>query len=123
MKVMLASASLVRRALPKARIPNSHSRLFSKAAGTLADVCNLNIVSSPFPPILDSSQYCPVPEFISADWSTTLAEKVSVVSISTCSLLIQRTCVTSFLGCYSRWEHWRDEDVFRLQQLHVIDQR
>lgn len=24
-----------------------------------------------------------------------------------------------YLGCYSRWEQWRDEDVFRLQQLHA----
>lgn len=63
----------IRRALPKATKP------FSSAAGALADVCNLNIVSSPFPPIMDSSHYKPVPEFVSADWGdANLAKKVAI---------------------------------------------
>lgn len=40
----------------------------ARRSGALADVCDLNIVSSPFPPIMESSEYTPVPEFVSVDW-------------------------------------------------------
>jgi hypothetical protein len=64
--MMITSA--LRRALSKARGEITSIKHLSSAAGALADVCNLNIVSSPFPPIMDSSHYKPVPEFVSADW-------------------------------------------------------
>lgn len=71
---------------------NRLSRLFSSTtvkrsgntAGSLADVCDLNIVSSPFPPILDSSHYPPVPEFVSANWKDPKwADKVAIRDGST----------------------------------------
>lgn len=35
--------------------------------------------SSPYPPIMDSSHYKPVPEFVSVDWTgPTLAKKVAI---------------------------------------------
>ncbi|KAL3795367.1 hypothetical protein HJC23_009540 [Cyclotella cryptica] len=58
---------------------------FSKAAaGALADVCNLNVVSSPFPPIIDAVHYKPVPEFVSAEWvNPKIAKKVAIRDGST----------------------------------------
>jgi 4-coumarate--CoA ligase len=55
-------------------------------AGNLADVCELNIVQSPFPPIDPSLLHsaAAVPEFVSSDWkSPTLANKVAVRDGST----------------------------------------
>eukprot|EP00986_Skeletonema_menzelii_P019105 scaffold27064_cov167-Skeletonema_menzelii.AAC.7 len=53
-------------------------------AGNLADVCELNIVKSPFPPIEPLSLHSAVPEFVSSDWrSPTLANKVAVRDGST----------------------------------------
>ena len=52
--------------------------------GNLADVCNLNVVSSPFPPVMDSSHYTPVPEFVSSNWKDpALINKVAIRDGST----------------------------------------
>ncbi|KAL7554639.1 hypothetical protein ACHAWF_018234 [Thalassiosira exigua] len=56
------------------------------ADGKLADVCNLNVVSSPFPvpPLMDPSNFTPVPEFISSGWKdASLADKVAIRDGST----------------------------------------
>ena len=67
------------RAIPKGYHRVVSLKQFSSHTGTLADVCNINIVSSPFPPILDSDHYKPIPEFVSADWKNDkLAEKVAI---------------------------------------------
>ena len=48
-------------------------------SGAIADVCNLNIQTSPFPPIIDSSEFTPVPEFVSAEWKNPkFADKVTI---------------------------------------------
>lgn len=52
-------------------------------AGNLADVCDLNIIKSPFPPI-EQSLHTAVPEFISSSWnSPTLADKIAIRDGST----------------------------------------
>mmetsp|Transcript_10763 Transcript_10763/g.15983 ORF Transcript_10763/g.15983 Transcript_10763/m.15983 type:complete len:593 (-) Transcript_10763:110-1888(-) len=52
-------------------------------AGNLADVCELNIVKSPFPPI-EQSLHSAVPEFVSSDWnSPALANKIAIRDGST----------------------------------------
>jgi len=52
--------------------------------GNLADVCNLHVVSSPFPPVMDSSHYTPVPEFVSSKWKDpALVNKVAIRDGST----------------------------------------
>ena len=72
-------ATLIRRAIPKARSATSSAKPFSSAAGALADVCNINIVSSPFPPIMESTRYKPVSEFVSAEWKDAKwAKKVAI---------------------------------------------
>ncbi|KAL7518288.1 hypothetical protein ACHAWX_003131 [Stephanocyclus meneghinianus] len=77
--------SSIFRALPKRLCLNIPRRSFSKAAaGALADVCNLNIVSSPFPPIMEAVHYKPIPEFVSAEWANPkLAMKVAIRDGST----------------------------------------
>lgn len=50
--------------------------------GNLADVCNLNVVSSPFPPVPDVSRFPPVPDFVSSHWKA-LADKVAIRDGST----------------------------------------
>lgn len=52
-------------------------------AGNLADVCELNIVKSPFPPI-EQSSHSAVPEFVSSSWNgPTLAQKIAIRDGST----------------------------------------
>mmetsp|Transcript_24218 Transcript_24218/g.41451 ORF Transcript_24218/g.41451 Transcript_24218/m.41451 type:complete len:594 (+) Transcript_24218:388-2169(+) len=52
--------------------------------GNLADVCDVHVVSSPLPPILDSSHYTPVQEFVSASWKDdALVNKVAIRDGST----------------------------------------
>mmetsp|Transcript_34432 Transcript_34432/g.61864 ORF Transcript_34432/g.61864 Transcript_34432/m.61864 type:complete len:588 (+) Transcript_34432:154-1917(+) len=52
--------------------------------GNLADVCNLNVVSSSFPPVMDSSHYTSVPEFVSSNWKDpALINKVAIRDGST----------------------------------------
>ena len=72
-------ATFVRRAVPKTRGAIFRSKQFSSATGALADVCNINIVSSPFPPIMESTHYTPVSEFVSAEWKDVKwAKKVAI---------------------------------------------
>jgi len=55
-------------------------------AGNLADVCDLNVVKSTFPPIIQppSLQQSAVPEFVTSDWnSPTLANKIAIRDGST----------------------------------------
>ncbi len=52
--------------------------------GTLADVCNIHIVSSPYDPITDPSTLPPVSEFVSSGWTNPIiAQKVAVRDGST----------------------------------------
>lgn len=52
--------------------------------GNLADVCNVNVLSSPFAPIVDSSRYTPVPEFVSSLWKEPdMVNKVAIRDGST----------------------------------------
>jgi len=56
----------------------------TRRSGALADVCDLNIVSSPFPPIMESSEYTPVPEFVSVDWKNPkMTNKIAIRDGST----------------------------------------
>jgi long-subunit acyl-CoA synthetase (AMP-forming) len=52
--------------------------------GSLADVCNIHVVSSPYAPITDSSTLAPVSKFVSSGWtSTNIAQKVAIRDGST----------------------------------------
>jgi acyl-CoA synthetase (AMP-forming)/AMP-acid ligase II len=50
--------------------------------GNLADVCNNNVVLSPFPPIM-SSDLAGVPQFVSSCWGDPLSDKVAIRDGST----------------------------------------
>lgn len=70
-----------------ARTDGSIERNFTTSSllmsGKLADVCNINVVSSPFPPIM-SSDFVPVPSFVSSGWrDSSLADKVAIRDGST----------------------------------------
>lgn len=52
--------------------------------GNLADVCNSNVISSPFPPIADASIFTAVPDFVSSSWTDpSVSGKVAVRDGST----------------------------------------
>jgi 4-coumarate--CoA ligase len=69
-----AGGSIERGNLTKSSLLNS---------GNLADVCNINVVSSPFPPIV-SSDFVQVHEFVSSGWrDSSLADKVAIRDGST----------------------------------------
>jgi hypothetical protein len=57
----------VRRMPTPSSLSSTSSRIITRAIGNLADKCNINIFSSPYPPI-QSSNFAPVPEFVSARW-------------------------------------------------------
>jgi len=70
-----SSASLTPRAGVVARNFTASSPLNN---GNLADICNGNVVSSPYPPI-DSSNFRPAPEFVSSRWKdANLVDKVAI---------------------------------------------
>mmetsp|Transcript_14889 Transcript_14889/g.32333 ORF Transcript_14889/g.32333 Transcript_14889/m.32333 type:complete len:596 (+) Transcript_14889:120-1907(+) len=75
------TTSLIARDGAAARTFTASSHLSS---GNLADVCNLNVVSSHYPPLMDSSNFTPVPEFVSSGWKdAALANKVAIRDGST----------------------------------------
>ena len=52
--------------------------------GSLADICNIHVVSSPYAPITDSATFIPVPEFVASGWTdASIADKVAVRDGST----------------------------------------
>ena len=52
--------------------------------GSLADVCNANVVSSPYNPITDASALASAPEFVSSGWTNgSISDKVAVRDGST----------------------------------------
>jgi len=57
----------VRRVPSPSSLPSTSSKIITRAIGNLADKCNINVFSSPYPPI-QSSNFAPVPEFVSSRW-------------------------------------------------------
>lgn len=84
----MLSSTCIRQArrveLPRAYLLTKRTFASSlEKAGNIADVCELNIVKSPFPPI-DESMNSAVPEFVSSHWnSPSLAQKIAIRDGST----------------------------------------
>ena len=76
--------AISRRRLPAPAIARNFTASSTLNNGNLADVCNLNVMSSPFPPVMDSSKFMPAPEFISSGWKdAALVDKIAIRDGST----------------------------------------